>query len=218
MSERLTDLQRRVLAILAPVRPPWTLTGGGALAGFHLRHRTTRDLDLFWHGRAGFEREPDDCARRLLAAGLQVDTLQRSPAFVRLLVKDAQDTVLVDLVAEPVRNAMPPVCSDTPGGPIQVDSAQEILANKLGCLLHRAELRDLVDLQALLEAGLDLRRGLHDAGAKDLGFSPLMVGHLLATFPVARLGKALGLDATTTDRLDAFRADLAARIAAASRP
>ena len=48
-SSRLTPLQERVLGLLAAIRPRWTL-GGGALAGVHLGHRTTRDLDLFFHG------------------------------------------------------------------------------------------------------------------------------------------------------------------------
>jgi hypothetical protein len=36
----------------AGLQPPWTLTGGGALAGFHTKHRETRDLDLFVLTRA----------------------------------------------------------------------------------------------------------------------------------------------------------------------
>ncbi|NOT29556.1 MAG: hypothetical protein HOP15_03800 [Planctomycetes bacterium] len=45
----MTDLQRRLLRLLAEMKPRWTLTGGGALSGVHLGHRATRDLDLFWH-------------------------------------------------------------------------------------------------------------------------------------------------------------------------
>jgi len=45
---RLSSLQRRVLKLLAGLSPPWTLSGGGALVGFYVGHRETRDLDLFW--------------------------------------------------------------------------------------------------------------------------------------------------------------------------
>jgi hypothetical protein len=45
---RLSNLQERVLVALAGIEPPWTLSGGAALAGFHTAHRETRDLDLFW--------------------------------------------------------------------------------------------------------------------------------------------------------------------------
>jgi hypothetical protein len=47
-NSRLTPLQQKILVCPAQMDPPWTLVGGAALAGFHLHHRTTRDLDLFW--------------------------------------------------------------------------------------------------------------------------------------------------------------------------
>jgi hypothetical protein len=34
-----SELQWRILRVLADLDPPWVLTGGGALAGFHLKHR-----------------------------------------------------------------------------------------------------------------------------------------------------------------------------------
>lgn len=46
---RLTPLQEQVLVALASLEPAWTLTGGGALVGFHTKHRVTRDLDRFLH-------------------------------------------------------------------------------------------------------------------------------------------------------------------------
>jgi len=46
---KLSALQQRILVVLSPLRPSWTLTGGAALAGFHTKHRETRDLDLFFH-------------------------------------------------------------------------------------------------------------------------------------------------------------------------
>jgi hypothetical protein len=40
---RLSSLQVDVLAALDPIVPPWTLTGGAALAADHTRQRTTGD-------------------------------------------------------------------------------------------------------------------------------------------------------------------------------
>jgi hypothetical protein len=93
----------------------------------------------------------------------------------------------------------------------------EILANKLGCLLHRAELRDLIDIRALLATGLDLGNALTVAGRKDGGFSPLMVAHLLDGFPIDRQATQLGLGEPQRSELDTFRRELALRIAAAAR-
>lgn len=47
MRRDLSPLQWRILRALAVEDPPWSLTGGGALVGFHLHHRETRALDLF---------------------------------------------------------------------------------------------------------------------------------------------------------------------------
>lgn len=95
----LTDLQSRILFALAPLKPPWTLVGGGALVGFHLGHRRTRNLDLFWSGRADLADLPRDAVTLLEKAGLNAAVLQRDPAFVRLLVEASDDVVTVDLAA-----------------------------------------------------------------------------------------------------------------------
>ncbi|MFY9341047.1 MAG: nucleotidyl transferase AbiEii/AbiGii toxin family protein [Planctomycetota bacterium] len=97
-----------------------------------------------------------------------------------------------------------------------VDSQHEILVNKLGTLLHRAEIRDLLDLELLLARGGDLPRALRDAANKDGGFSPLMVGYLVKSFPLERQARIAGLDDAATASLRAFLADLARRLAAAT--
>lgn len=216
--DRLTALQRSILAVLAPMRPPWTLSGGAALVGFHLGHRTTRDLDLFWHDRRELDRVPEDCRQRLESAGMTVDMVQRAPGFARLNVSGAGESVVVDLVAEPVAHSSEPLAVDTPGGPIQVDSAAEILANKLGCVLHRTELRDLIDAQALLAQGHDLEQAMSAAAEKDGGFSPVILGHLLREFPVARLAARLGTAPGLVVELERFAIELAARVGAMIRP
>ncbi len=43
----LDSFQRRVLEEFFERQSRFFLTGGGALAGFHLEHRRTKDLDLF---------------------------------------------------------------------------------------------------------------------------------------------------------------------------
>jgi hypothetical protein len=168
MIGRLSALQSRVLEVLAPIVPRWTLTGGGALAGFHLRHRTTRDLDLFWHGERVLVEQARDAERLLAAAGIMVTVLRRSPAFVQMQAKAGADSVVIDLVAEPVAVAESPVEVRIGAVGVLVDTPQEILANKIGTLLHRAEPRDLIDLRALLHAGSDLQRALRDAARKDV--------------------------------------------------
>ena len=194
--DRLTTLQKRVLVALAGMEPPWTLTGGAALAGFHLGHRETRDLDLFFRGH--HELSPEmlrQAERRLDDAAFHHERLELGPAFARYRVDDGGDVVVVDLVAEPVASVEAPAQVEIDGRELAIDSAHEILTNKLNTLISRAELRDLLDAHELVAAGGDLGRALEDAARKDRGFSPLVLAECLATFPVAPLARRAGLGA-----------------------
>ena len=128
---------RRILRALAGLNPPWTLTGGGALAGFHLAHRETRDLDLFWRRRGELGSLLSDAVAALRADGLGVRALRTAPAFGELRVSDGTDTCIVDLVAEPFGPIAAPDQAIIDGTAIAVDSRYEILASKLATLLER---------------------------------------------------------------------------------
>ena len=83
--------------------------------------------------------------------------MQTAVSFVRLQVRDDREVIELDLVADPTTPVEPPV-EQHPG--VFVDTARELLAQKLCALLSRTELRDLEDIGALLDAGGDLARGL----------------------------------------------------------
>jgi hypothetical protein len=180
---RLLPLQERILEVLAGMEPRWTLFGAGALIGFHLGHRTTRDLDLAFRPLVALGEIPREVEARLRQAGLEVERVQTSVSFVRLRVSQANASVELDLVADPTRPVEPP---DEPSAGVFVDTARELLAQKLCALLSRTELRDLDDVGALLDAGGDLARGLIDAASRDAGFSPPTLAWLLQSFPIAR--------------------------------
>ena len=131
----LTELQRRILEALADLEPPWTLTGGAALAIARLR-------DL------GFEVEP----------------VHGADTFERLRVSQGSDTVVVDLVAEPVDAIESPESVSVGSARIRIDTPHEILVNKLCALLHRSELRDLIDVRALLAGGGNSTRSNRSRG------------------------------------------------------
>lgn len=208
----LTNLQRDILEILADLVPRWTLSGGAALVGFHLHHRTTRDLDLFWHDTNAIEEARRACISRLQRAGLALRELRTSPGFAELEVRrgkaDAEEVVLVDLIAEPVANIEKPLAMPVGVAVISVDSPHEILVNKLCALLHRSELRDLDDVRALLESGLSLDRALEDAPRKDGGFSALVLSWLLSGWDLRSAARAAELAERDIDALDAFRGRL----------
>jgi hypothetical protein len=216
--DRLTPLQRRILRALAGLIPPWTLTGGGALAGVHLGHRVTRDLDLFWRSRGELGSLVSDTLGVLRADGLEVETLRTAPAFGELRVSDGAHTCIVDLVAEPFGPIAPPEQAVVEGTVIAVDSRHEILSSKLATLLERSEPRDLVDVKALLDAGEDLQAALRDAPKKDAGFSPLTLAWVLKGTDLRPALKALGWSASAMEELLAFRNWLIERLTAGAAP
>jgi hypothetical protein len=178
----LTALQRRLLEVYRDVEGVW-LTGGGALGGFHLGHRRSHDLDGF---TADVERVPE-LALRLrswcASHGLACVVEQEFPGFRRLRVSDDSESTLVDLVHEPVRQVVPPSEKPLLEG-VRVDPIEEIVANKLAAVLGRGETKDLVDLFALADAGVDVLASLPQAHAKDGGVDPATLAWVLASVPL----------------------------------
>jgi hypothetical protein len=165
----LTALQRDVLRAFFAREHAFYLTGGAALVGFHLAHRTTDDLDLFTDDPGAFER-----GRRVLEAvaselGATVEVRQEAPPAER----PEQDGVRVERV-------------------------QAILANKLTTIVGRAEERDLVDVLFLERAGLRVEDALDAALAKDGGCTPATLAWLLSEIVIPD-GATLpgGIDAGT---------------------
>ncbi len=202
---RLTALQERVLDILAGLEPPWVLFGAGALIGFHLGHRTSRDLDLAFRPLVALGEIPREVEARLRLAGLEIEHVQRGLSFARLRVNDAAESIELDLVADPTPS-IEPALEPRPG--VRVDTARSLLAQKLCALLSRTELRDLEDIGAMLEAGGDLDRGFQDAAMIDGGFSPPTVAWLLQAFPIERAPE----EGRDPERLARIQAQLLRRI------
>ena len=115
---------------------------------------------------------------RLRAGGLSAERQQTTATFCRLLVGDGVERLPVDLVADQAAQIEEPI---TVAEGIAVDTAHEILVNKLTAMLGRWAERDLVDVEALIEAGGDLDRALRDAPRKDGGFSPETLAWVLDT-------------------------------------
>jgi hypothetical protein len=173
---RLTELQSEFLEAFFRHEDRFYLTGGGALAGYHLGHRETHDLDLF-----ALEPIMDEGVRALRQAARDVGAswqeVRTAPEFRRVLLSRGDDSAIVDLVIEHAEQVRPekPV-----RGSVRVDPAEEIMANKLCSLLGRAEIRDLVDVQALEGLGLSLTDALAAGERKDGGLTPAQLAWVLS--------------------------------------
>jgi Nucleotidyl transferase AbiEii toxin, Type IV TA system len=216
---KLSALQERVLIALAGMAPPWTLSGGGALAGFHTAHRDTRDLDLFWQGRSELGDAAAQVRERLERAGLAVAPLQTRSAFAQFDVTDAAgEHVALDLVADPVPLAEQPQLTSVGSVTFLIDGPHQILVNKLCAVLGRSEPRDVEDIKVLLEGGGDLPRALRDCPQQDGGFSPLTLAWTLRSLPIERLATALSWSRERTDAVAHFKQALVEQLLEQSRP
>lgn len=187
-------------------RVAFHLGGGAALAGIHLRHRLSKDADLFLHDRAA-HRElvtalPDVSAE----LGVQISILRDGGSFVRARATLATGPLELDLIhdAVPDIEAAPMAIEG-----IVVESLTDLRANKLTCILSRSEPRDLVDLMFLDRAGFPPEHDLPLALRKDAGIDPGVLAWLLGSFPVEPLPAMLVT--LTSDELREFRDGLRER-------
>jgi hypothetical protein len=206
---RLTPLQRELLDAFFARERRMFLTGGGALAGFYFGHRDTEDLDFF--AAPGLDlaepaRALDEAAR---ACGASTTPMQLYADFRRVKVARGDEECIVDLVID----RAPMIDAEKAAfGEIRVDTLREIAANKICTLLSRSEIKDLLDLQALIEGGADLDRALADAEKKEAGADPATLAWILSELSVGPSAILPGgADAT---RLVAFRDALVPRLRA----
>lgn len=208
---RLTPLQRDLLAAFFAREQRFILTGGGggALAGFYLGHRDTDDLDLF--GTPGLDLE--DAARSLdaaaRAAGATLSTLRAFPDFRREIARRGEEQCVVDLVIDRAPSVDP---AKATFGTVRVDTLREIAANKICTLLSRSEIKDLVDMEALVNAGVDLDQAFADARKKDGGADPATLAWVLDQISIGSEARLPG--AADPPRLTAFRDGFTERLRA----
>lgn len=203
---RLSRLQEDVLRGFFRRTRSFFLTGGAALAAYHLGHRTTDDLDLFT-ASASLDEGVSTLQSVADEMGASIQALRTSPDFRRFLFTVGTESVVVDLV----RDRAPQIHAeklDRDG--VLVDPPSEILANKLCTLLSRGEVRDLVDVIYLERAGLRVEDALGPASMKDGGLTPAQLAWVLSQItigPDARVPAGIA-----PDELRSFLEDLVTRL------
>jgi hypothetical protein len=212
-------LDRRVLPepVIAFVREcqarvPCRLGGGAALAGAHLRHRLSRDLDLFFSERDALRALVPQLAETAAVGGGDVAVLRDAPSHVRAHLRCGQYDLELDLVHDAVAPLAPP---SEPIDGIRLVSFEDLRAAKLTCLLSRAEPRDLVDVLFLDRAGHAPELDLPLALRKDAGMDPGVIAWLLRSFRTEPLPTML-LPLSPAE-LDQYRDALAQRFKAVAR-
>ncbi|NJL29081.1 MAG: nucleotidyl transferase AbiEii/AbiGii toxin family protein [Thermoanaerobaculia bacterium] len=203
---RLDSLQQEVLDAFFEREQRFFLTGGAALAGFHLKHRETKDLDFF---------TTEDCIEQGAAAlelvardlGGSLESLIAAPTFRRYLLRRGSSSVVVELVMDFAPQIAP---SKVLFGKVRIDPPAEITANKLCTLLSRAEIRDLVDLRALEAAGYSVEDHLPLAAQKDGGLTPGQLAWVLSQIQIGDDARIPG--EVSAAQLREYLADLESRL------
>lgn len=211
-SRGLSRLQQDVLREFFRLERRFVLTGGGALVGYHLQHRTSKDLDLFTKPPVELIDGRHALDAAALALGATVEQVKGYPEFQRVLVRRGDESVLVDLVID----RAPDVDAAEEREGVRLHSLREIAANKLCAILGRAEVRDLVDLRAILQRGFDLAAVLADAAKKDGGVSAATLAWLLDSVHF-RDGADLPAGVTALE-LEQFRIELVQRLRGLALP
>ena len=162
----LTSLQQRVRSIIAglPEADTVALAGGGALIVHGIVDRATTDLDFFSPTEVDVRVFAEATCSALEQEGLGVGMERSSPEFVRLLVKEGNDELTIDIGIS--GRAFAPV--HTARG--RVLAPEDLAGDKLLALFGRAEPRDFIDVYALT-ARFDVTDLYGFAADKDQGFS-----------------------------------------------
>jgi len=179
--DRLYPLQDDVLRLLSSIETGFYLSGGTAASRGYLGHRFSDDLDLFVNDNPSFG----------LWSSRVIDRLASHPAWVtRVLLREAR-FVRIEVHASPVILKIEMI-NDVPShvGSITVhptlgwlDSAENILANKLTALADREEPKDVADIWGFCcRMGMPIGAALDNADSKAAGlFPPDLARRLLGT-------------------------------------
>ena len=171
VSDWLTPLQASVLEsfFANAAGQQFYLSGGTALAAFHLHHRASVDLDLFTLDDLAL-READILLPKLAASmNCRLGAMRRTEHYREVFLEpESGDPLKIDMV----RDFGPQYGDHIRLGQVIVDSIENIGANKLTAILGRTEPKDFVDLYFILRAGYSFDDLLAKAQTKDLGLHP----------------------------------------------
>lgn len=196
---RLYPFQDRVLRCVAAAGTGFYLTGGTAASRGYLHHRFSDDLDFFVNDDERFELWAGRLLEALRSLGAQVDVRQREERIVRLQTWiEPEVSLKIDLINDVPAHAGE-IRDDTTLG--RVDSAENILANKVSAALDRNEPKDLADIWGFCVAlGLSLPRAITDASSKAAGIFPADLARVLLGATAADHGMVLWIKQPPVER------------------
>jgi hypothetical protein len=177
----LDSYQEEVLEAFFARESGFFLTGGAALAGYHIHHRTTDSLELHTiedRVRVG------EAALLEVASDIEakIQRIEAPETNGRFLLRRGDDSLVVSIA----RDLCPQVEHEkTIIGNIRVDRPKEITAKLLCGLRSHFGLGDLVDLRALEIVGYTVEDHLEVATYRDPKVTPAELVRALSEFEIA---------------------------------
>lgn len=174
----LYPFQDRVLQIITKLETGFYLTGGTAVSRGYLNHRFSDDLDLFVNYNPQFKFWTEQIIYALAQeTRWETQVLLRQDFFVRLNLVKPEISLKLEFVND-VPSHVGEIKLDPRLG--RVDSAENILANKVNAVIDRQAPKDLADIWGLCgQLKLSLTDAITGAQSKAAGIFPADLARVL---------------------------------------
>jgi hypothetical protein len=176
--EVLYPFQDRVTQVINQADTGFYLTGGTAASRGYLQHRFSDDLDYFVNDDNRFGLWTERIIQALNKEW-RCDVLMKEERFARLNLLHKDVALKIEMI-----NDVPARVGDIQNHPVlgRLDSAENILANKVTALLGREEPKDLADVWGFCcRMNLSLQAAITDAQSKAAGIFPADLGRVLCS-------------------------------------
>ena len=176
----LGSFQEEVLEAFFARESGFFLTGGAALAGYHIHHRAAQSLELCTLedrvrvGEAALLEVASDI-------GAKIQRLEAPEAYGKFLLRRGEESLVVNLAQDLCPQVQP---DKTVIGEIRVDRPREITARILCALRSHFGPADLVDLRALEIAGHTVEDHIEAAAHRDPDVTPAELVRTLSEFEI----------------------------------
>ena len=174
----LYPFQDRVIQVINHADTGFYLTGGTAASRGYLQHRFSDDLDYFVNDDNHFGLWVERVIQALNKEWT-CDVLMKEERFARLNLVRKDVSLKIEMI-----NDVPARVGEVQNHSVlgRLDSAENILANKVTALLDREEPKDLADIWGFCcQKNLSLRAAITDAQSKAAGVFPADLGRVLCS-------------------------------------
>ena len=174
----LYPFQDRVIRAINQAETEFYLTGGTAASRGYLQHRFSDDLDYFVNDDTRFGLWVERIIQALNKEWT-CEVLMKEERFARLNLLQKDISLKIEMIND-VPARVGEVQSHSTLG--RLDSAENILANKVTALLDREEPKDLADIWGFCcQKNLSIQAAITDAQSKAAGVFPADLGRVLCS-------------------------------------